>query len=82
MDYLGPNPPDPFIKVRLRKITKSTVLDSDLKEASVDTCLIELPGEVMVPDVLVSYLLHKTELVEWASRFSRWFKKAAKEESS
>lgn len=76
LNYLDTTPPDPFIKVKLLKVTKTQTISADNDNVNFDyipTCSIEVMPKVVANDIPRDYLIHKNDLSEWKQRLSQWF---------
>lgn len=82
--HLDATPPDPFVKCKLIKLTKTEtvgVVDDKTIFTMADTCIVELHIDNVIHDMPIDHLIEKSELTEWASRFAQWFTDYAKQES-
>lgn len=76
MNYLDSEPPDPFVKVKLLRLTNTEVATPDAESVKFDyaeTCTVEVLNGIEADTIPRSYLLHKDELSMWAKKLADWF---------
>jgi hypothetical protein len=79
LNYLDAAPPDPFVKCKLIRHSKTEVVGKDGKREYVDTCSIDVypntasEGLNIVHDMPMDFLIVKDQLSEWSNRLCTWF---------